>query len=366
MVILSLENTIYYSLLLSFLYGTLRIVCRFIELMYRLVFIPKNNFTSTTKYGQPANTWVIITGATDGIGWGYAEKFASLHYNIILVSRSLDKLNTRAQYLQDTYKVKTKVVEANFSKCASEKLFFEKLIKDCESDKNDIGILVNNVGLLQRCIKSASYEDTLYLNHVNTIGTVCLTNLMVNYFKKRQHKSAVIIQSSIAAAQPRDGNFHYSASKRLLQWFGLGNRLAKSESMIDWVVVRPGWVSTSMTKHRKPDCITCTTEDSVRGVLRSLGKKAMVYGAWKHECLGFIMEVLELYIGTTWSRIVFYDYIYKYFNKIMGVEQVDLYAAKKPQAASARNILASEQVDSPRNANARKVVSDRNILGELD
>lgn len=45
------------------------------------------------KYGQ----WAIVTGATDGIGKEYARELAQLGMNVILMSRSIDKLTKVAQ-----------------------------------------------------------------------------------------------------------------------------------------------------------------------------------------------------------------------------------------------------------------------------
>ena len=36
--------------------------------------------------------WAVVTGATDGIGKGFAKELASKGLNIVLVSRTLSKL----------------------------------------------------------------------------------------------------------------------------------------------------------------------------------------------------------------------------------------------------------------------------------
>ena len=43
---------------------------------------------------------VLITGTTSGIGKAFAEKFASMGNNIILVSRDRQKLEQQQLYLQ--------------------------------------------------------------------------------------------------------------------------------------------------------------------------------------------------------------------------------------------------------------------------
>ena len=62
---------------------------------FRIFLLSKLRSLSNFKgnYGP----WAIVTGATDGIGKEYARELARLGVNIILMSRSLDKLTKVAQ-----------------------------------------------------------------------------------------------------------------------------------------------------------------------------------------------------------------------------------------------------------------------------
>lgn len=44
--------------------------------------------------------WAIVTGCTDGIGKAYAEEFAKRGLNLVLISRSLEKLSQQSTSLQ--------------------------------------------------------------------------------------------------------------------------------------------------------------------------------------------------------------------------------------------------------------------------
>lgn len=45
---------------------------------------------TTERYGK--NSWAVVTGATDGIGKGFAIELAKRGFNIVLISRTMSKL----------------------------------------------------------------------------------------------------------------------------------------------------------------------------------------------------------------------------------------------------------------------------------
>ena len=63
------------------------------------------------KYGS----WAVVTGCTDGIGKAYAEQLAKRGLNIVLISRTLEKLNQQSNEIKDNYKVETLVIAADFT-----------------------------------------------------------------------------------------------------------------------------------------------------------------------------------------------------------------------------------------------------------
>ena len=89
--------------------------------------------------------WAVVTGASDGIGEAVCHQLAKSGLNIILVSRSEDKLNKVALDLK-RHKVKTICITFDFMDLSSpEKAqkFTDRL--DFLTQNRDIGILVNNV-----------------------------------------------------------------------------------------------------------------------------------------------------------------------------------------------------------------------------
>ena len=53
---------------------------------------------------------VLVTGTTSGIGKAFAEKFASMGDNIVLVSRNREKLQQQQIDLQSRYQVSVEYI----------------------------------------------------------------------------------------------------------------------------------------------------------------------------------------------------------------------------------------------------------------
>ncbi|CAB4015984.1 very-long-chain 3-oxoacyl- reductase, partial [Paramuricea clavata] len=95
-----------------------------------------------TRFGE----WAVVTGCTDGIGKSYAKQLAAKGLNIILMSRSREKLDDTAFEIEKDYKVKTKIIQVDFSGGHE---IYEPIAKELEGF--EIGVLVNNVGVCTSC-----------------------------------------------------------------------------------------------------------------------------------------------------------------------------------------------------------------------
>ena len=71
-------------------------ISRFLLSIYRAVL---GTHCTTERYGE--NSWAVVTGSTDGIGKACAKYLARQGFNIVLVSRNLEKLNATAKELQE-------------------------------------------------------------------------------------------------------------------------------------------------------------------------------------------------------------------------------------------------------------------------
>merc|ERR1712179_390110 len=88
--------------------------------------------------------WAVVTGCTGGIGREYALGLAKKGMNMVLVSRSRQKLEVLEKEILKMYKVKTMIIVADFSDIE----VLDKIVEEIRECKVDIGVLVNNVGIL--------------------------------------------------------------------------------------------------------------------------------------------------------------------------------------------------------------------------
>lgn len=57
------------------------------------LFLWRNYIKSGYEWSGGPDVWAVVTGATDGIGLEFARQLAAKDYNLLLLSRSQEKLN---------------------------------------------------------------------------------------------------------------------------------------------------------------------------------------------------------------------------------------------------------------------------------
>ncbi len=157
-----------------------------------------------------------MTGAGDGIGKSYCEQLAKRGLNIVLVSKTLSKLESSAKEIEETYKVKTKIIVVDFTK---EEGIYEKIEESIEG--LEIGILVNNVGMsyeLPDYFKSFSRQFFKDLINCNVVSMINMTRIILPQMVDRK-KGLIINLSSVSSVLPFPLLTVYAASKALANKF---------------------------------------------------------------------------------------------------------------------------------------------------
>lgn len=84
----------------------------------------------------------LITGTTSGIGKAFAEKFASMGNNLILVARNEEKLKRQQSALQSQYHIAVKYVSCDLTGVDAVDMIMEKI----DDWQTGVDFLVNNAG----------------------------------------------------------------------------------------------------------------------------------------------------------------------------------------------------------------------------
>lgn len=241
-------------------------------------------------YGS--NSYIVITGSSDGLGKAFAFSFASLGFNLLLISRSIDKLNKVRQEILALYpKISIKIIAVDFLR-SREPGFFDSIYQEIQN--LDISVLINNVAC-DYCEEFllTSIEELNSLMIVNMEPLVFLTYRLLPQMIARNKKSIVINISSISGALPTPYFSLYSSTKAFMEAF---NSTLKEEyrNKVDFLIVRPNFMSTNMNFNHKTGFETITPKDCVDGVLRDIGRSEVSNGNWKHHLLnGIYSEINE-------------------------------------------------------------------------
>ena len=219
---LSIYELIIYAGVYQLGWWVYRIVC----LILRTLFGTK---CTTERYGH--DSWAVITGGTGVMGKAIAMHLASQGFNIVLISRTLDKLNNLALEIQNTTKkvgrpVKTRVLVFDLVKDSKPK-DFEKLYQEKLRDI-DISVLVHNASTGQQpaAFIDTSVDQIHQTMTVNTYPTVLLTQQIMQSFKRRYTESnlpsLVIHTSSMTGLIPTPFSAVFSSTKIFGDFMALG------------------------------------------------------------------------------------------------------------------------------------------------
>ena len=240
------------------LYYAVFIITRLFSILYPIIF--KNDWS---KYG--IGSWAVITGATDGIGYGFAQVLAERGYNIVLVSRSPQKLQEKASELKSSYNIQVRTVASDLSRCHENPVsFFQEICQ--QLDDLDVSILINNVGTASPGkLHTIPFSAVNQMLSLNIWPEVFMTHNLLPKLMKRTKPSAIINLSSVAGTMAFKGFATYCGGKAFDDFFSrtlseemnLYNRAGKCPK-IDVLSLRPAYVDTPLVsaEKSKPMCIT--------------------------------------------------------------------------------------------------------------
>lgn len=298
----SIYETKFWLYLILFYY--LAKLCRFV---YKNCLRKRKNLKK--RYG--ANSWALITGATDGIGKALAMDLAREGFNIILVSRTLEKLNKVAAEIRNiNSNVSTHVIQYDFS-ILNQLSDYQKAFAYLK-DKFDISILINNVGTEQHNNFDRVRLDLVYSTiNVNVIPQTILTKIFFNKMNTRPNRSSIINISSYAGDFPFPMKTIYSATKAYNNYVSVGLSEEYKGGNIDFLSVKPLEVETVLSTTKANGFDVITPHQCSNAILNDLGHETVTYGHVNHKIQAFLMR----FIPTCVMYPVFRKFWFRIFIK---------------------------------------------------
>ena len=160
--------------------------------------------------------YVIVTGATGGLGKAFCEILARNSKNLILSATKQAKIEElRLELLKINSSIEIVCKQCDMSNAESRKDFFDFI----RIGGFQIEMLVNNAGYItEGSIGSVTAESLIQAVRVNCEGTVDLTKFVVDCHKNSE-KLTILTVSSFAAFQPMPYMGIYAATKSFLLSF---------------------------------------------------------------------------------------------------------------------------------------------------
>lgn len=239
----------------------------------------------------------LITGASGGIGREIAEILLVKGYDLLLVARSLGKLEeVREKFKSIASDQTVTILQADLSHSESPKMIF-----DFASDRNiSVDILVNNAGVgMSGAIDEYSEEALLKMILLNIFSLTALCKYFTPQMKERRSGNILNI-ASLGGYQPVPYLAAYAASKSYVLNFSDAIAMELEDYGISVSCYSPGLTDTQFfdradinennnfyaKKMRVSPKVVA--QDAVEKMLR--GKLSSIYG-FKNNALAFLTQI---------------------------------------------------------------------------
>ena len=236
--------------------------------------------TLKEKYGP----WALVTGASTGIGRGFARQLAREGLDLVLVARSADKLKEVQQELQGKHGVQVRIAPIDL--IGPDALSKIRAV----TDNLNIGLLVNNAGSgVPGEFLDNDLDEELKVIDLNVRVPVELTHFFGRKFRD-QSRGGIINVSSMVAFQGVPMFANYTGTKAFDLLFSESLERELKPYGIDVVALVPGPVTTDLTSTWNLSAFptaTRTPDQVARVALNAIGKKVVAIPGIDNRILAF-------------------------------------------------------------------------------
>lgn len=234
-----------------------------------------------------ADKWALVTGASAGLGAGFARSLAAKGANVALVARREDRLQALAREIAQTHRVRTIVAAADLSSPDAPETIFNRL----EAEDGRVDILVNNAGFgLPGVFLDADWSEHRAWLELMVTSYAHLARLALPGMRERGWGRIIQVASLAGIAPGTAGHTMYGASKAFLIAFSQSLAAESRDDGVKVSAVCPGFTytefhdvnNTRSLVSQLPKYMFMSAEPVIEGAIRAVENDHTVYvpGAW--------------------------------------------------------------------------------------
>ena len=226
---------------------------------------------------QTSKGTALITGASSGIGAIYAERLARRGYDLILVARDQQRLQSLSQQLAAQTGRKIEILQADLSVKAGMRKVEERLAAD-----KTLTLLVNNAGLGATApLVDSSIDAMDEMIQINVTALTRLTHAALPGLLARG-QGAIINIASIVAVAPELLNGVYGGTKAYVLAFTqslhheVGAKGVQVQAVLPGAISTPFWSRAGVPVEHLPQHIVMQADELVDAALSGFDQHELV------------------------------------------------------------------------------------------
>jgi len=186
--------------------------------------------------------YALVTGASSGIGWHFAESLARRGYPVIAVSNQPDRLDDLRKKLEKEYSARVITLSIDLARESAAEEVFDYCIKN----NLEVEVLINNAGIFFFGeIASVDPSKVRSIISLHNMTPVMLCRLFGRQMVDRRRGFMLNI-SSISAVMPYPGISLYGPTKSFLRNFTRALRTEMRDHGVNVTCLLPGAVDTAL------------------------------------------------------------------------------------------------------------------------
>jgi short-subunit dehydrogenase len=229
---------------------------------------------------------VLITGASSGIGYEMARQLAAKGYDLLLVARRLEKLETLKLELEKSFRITVHVISKDLSDLQQAYALYEEV----KQHGWEVNMLVNNAGRgLYGNFADSDLDTELQLINLNISAVVILTKLFLQDMLVRK-EGRIMHVASLLSFLPFPYYSVYSATKSFILAFSETLAAELEGSGVIVTTLCPGPVDTAFNSEAMwktnayqanvPVSPEIVANHGVQLLLHGKGKKIIGFNNW--------------------------------------------------------------------------------------